>query len=72
MTRYWVVGGEYSDTSFRRIATGGKEQRIGPFDSYGAAKAEWQQRAWASVDNAHVRYRILKEGGGPSKNKKKT
>jgi hypothetical protein len=71
MPRYWIVGGEYADTSFRRIAGGGKEERIGPFDSYGAAKTEWQQRAWASVDNAHVRYRIVKEGEARAKAGKK-
>ena len=71
MPRYWVVGGEYADTSFRRIAGGGREERIGPFRGYAAAKAEWQRRAWASVDNAHVRYRIVKEGNGPPKARKK-
>jgi hypothetical protein len=62
MTRYWVVGGEYVDTTFERMAGGGPEERIGPFDSYDAAKAVWQARAWATVDNAHARYRIEEEG----------
>jgi Domain of unknown function (DUF4170) len=65
--RYWVIGGEYADTAFKRIAGGGKEERIGPFETYAAAKAEWQARAWASVDNAHVRYRIVKETGPRAK-----
>jgi hypothetical protein len=62
MARYWVIGGEYADTGFERIAGGGPEERIGPFDSYEAAKAGWQARAWATVDNAHARYRIEEEG----------
>jgi predicted nucleic acid-binding protein len=58
MARYWVVGGEYTDTDFDEIVGGGPEQRIGPFDSYEAAKAEWQRLAWATVDDANTRYRI--------------
>jgi Domain of unknown function (DUF4170) len=65
MARYWVIGGEYADTAFERIAGGGEEERIGPFESYEAAKAEWQARAWASVDSAHARYRIEEEGAAP-------
>jgi hypothetical protein len=65
MPRYWVIGGEYADTSFELIAGGAEEERIGPFDSYEAAKAEWQARAWASVDSAHSRYRIEEEGAAP-------
>jgi hypothetical protein len=62
MSRYWVVGGEYADTTFERLAGGKPEERIGPFESYDAAKAVWQARAWATVDNAQVRYRIEEEG----------
>jgi hypothetical protein len=35
-----------------------KEQWIGPFEDYQDAMAEWQKRAWSSVDRCHVRYRI--------------
>ena len=59
--RYWVVGGEYADTKFKRIAGGGKETRIGPFESYAGAKDAWQTKAWATVDSANTRYRIVKE-----------
>jgi len=62
MTQYWVVGGEYADTAFKRTAGGKPEERIGPFDNYEAAKAVWQARAWATVDNAQARYRIEEEG----------
>jgi hypothetical protein len=61
MPRYWVVGGEYADTKFKKIAGGGKETRIGPFESYAAAKDAWQAKAWATVDSANTRYRIVKE-----------
>ncbi len=66
MPRYWVIGGEYADTAFDQIVGGGEEERIGPFESYEGAKAEWQARAWASVDNAHTRYRIEEDGAAPS------
>jgi hypothetical protein len=62
MAQYWVVGGEYADTSFKRMVGGKPEERIGPFDSYEAAKACWQARAWATVDNAQTRYRIEESG----------
>ncbi len=63
MPRYWVVGGEYTDTKFKTIAGGGRETRLGPFGSYQAAKDAWQARAWATVDSANTRYRIVKEAG---------
>lgn len=65
MARYWVVGGEYTDTSFTK-AVGGVEARIGPFGSYDDAKAAWQQKAWETVDSANHRYRIEEENGGES------
>jgi hypothetical protein len=66
MSRYWVIGGEYADTAFEQIAGGAEEERIGPFESYEAAKAEWRARAWGSVDSAHARYRIEEEAANPS------
>lgn len=57
MQRYWVIGGEYRDTSFKSPATG-REQWIGPFDSFEQAKKEWARLAWATVDDATTRYRI--------------
>ena len=71
MSRYWVIGGEYADTAFRKLAAGKAEERIGPFDSYEAAKAAWQGRAWATVDSANTRYRIVKEASArkPAKTK---
>jgi hypothetical protein len=54
---YWVVGGSYRDTSFREPVSG-KEQWFGPFASYDEARAEWQKRAWSTVDDAMSRFRI--------------
>lgn len=61
MARYWVIGGEYSDTSFESIVGGGAEERHGPFATRDDALAKWQQLAWSTVDNAHARYRIEQE-----------
>jgi hypothetical protein len=57
-TQYWVIGGEYTDTSFRTIMGGGAERRVGPFSSYDEARKQWAALSMASVDNALVRYRI--------------
>ncbi len=61
MRRFWVVGGLYADTRFERMADGEPEPRIGPFASHDLAKAEWQRQAWATVDDAHARFRIEEE-----------
>jgi hypothetical protein len=58
---FWVIGGVYADTKFERLAGGGAEERIGPFATHADAKAEWQRRAWSTVDDAHARYRIEEE-----------
>ena len=62
-SRYWVVGGEYTDTDFSHVVAGTEEEHLGPFDSYKAAHQAWAARAWATVDNAHKRYCIVEEPG---------
>ncbi len=61
MKRYWVVGGEYKTTRFEVLVDPTKEERYGPFPTREAARAKWAERAMATVDNAHVRYRIEKD-----------
>ena len=63
MTMFWVIGGEYEDTSFSRILGGGGEQRIGPYKTYDEAMAAWRAKAMETVDNANIRFHIEKEGG---------
>src|SRR5262249_22620023 len=53
-------------TRFDKLVGGKPEQRLGPFATYADAKAQWQARAWATVDNANVRYRIEEETARPS------
>ncbi len=57
MAQFYVVGGEYTDTRFCQ-AVGGAEKWIGPFPDYETAKKEWQKRAWQTVDDCTMRYRI--------------
>jgi Domain of unknown function (DUF4170) len=60
--RYWVVGGEYTDTDFTALVDGQDEERHGPYDELETARKEWAGLSMAKVDNAMVRYRI--EHGG--------
>ena len=59
--RYWVVGGEYVDTGFRQVVPGTTEERSGPFTTYEDAHKAWQAKAWATVDSATKRFRIVEE-----------
>lgn len=59
--RYWVIGGEYTDTAFTTIVGGGEPARQGPFDSYDAARDAWANLSWSHIDDAHVRYTIETE-----------
>lgn len=65
-SRYWVIGGEYVDTTFTIVADGTTEERIGPFATYEEARNAWQGRAWATVDSCSRRYRIVEEALAPS------
>lgn len=61
--KYWVVGGAYTDTSFTEIAGGGAEERHGPHATADAARRKWAALSMAAVDDAHARYRVVREGG---------
>ena len=55
---YWVIGGEYVDTDFVKIAGGGEPERHGPYSTYDEAKEGWAHLSWEHIDDAHVRYTI--------------
>jgi hypothetical protein len=61
MSRFWVIGGEYTDTTFAKLQPGKSEERHGPFASYGEAYEVWNSRARATIDDAHTRFRIVEE-----------
>lgn len=56
---YWVVGGEYADTSFTKVADGAELEVYGPFEKW-EALGFWRGITAKSVDNALVRYDIRK------------
>ncbi len=57
---YYVIGGEYADTSFTTLAEGVREERYGPF-SEKEAHDTWRALTGKTVDNALIRYRVKPE-----------
>ena len=55
--QYWVIGGEYRDTSFREL-TDRPAEAVGPFADYDQALAVWRERSLATRPQPHVRYTI--------------
>ncbi|PKU23900.1 DUF4170 domain-containing protein [Telmatospirillum siberiense] len=55
---WFVVGGEYADVDFARIATGQKLETYGPF-SRPEALAVWRSITAKTVDSALTRYDIV-------------
>ena len=54
---YWVVGGEYADPGFTRLAKGKELEVYGPFER-AEAMGFWRGMAAKSVDDALMRYDI--------------
>ena len=63
-TRFWVEGGEHADATFAGLAPG-KAEIHGPFATYEEARAIWQSRTMATIDNALTRFKVV-VGEGPS------
>ena len=53
--KFFVIGGEYADTSFEKIADGKELEEYGPFPER-EAKEFWRNITGKTVDNAMVRY----------------
>lgn len=56
--KYWVVGGEYADSSFTKIRSGKELEVYGPFDEWDSALGFWRGITAKSVDDAMIRYDI--------------
>lgn len=56
---HWVVGGEYADSSFTKLAAGKQLEVFGPFEKW-EALGFWRALTSRSVDDAMVRYDIRK------------
>jgi hypothetical protein len=52
---WFVVGGEYADTSFDVIAPGKQLESHGPFSRQDALN-KWRELTGKTVDNAMIRY----------------
>jgi hypothetical protein len=60
MTKYYVAGGQYLDTLFKRMKPGTREQ-YGPFDDFARARDKWYERAMATIDDTYYRFTIQTE-----------
>ena len=58
--RFWVVGGEYADTSFRAL-TCGQVTIAGPFDNEEEAKLAWRGLYDRQPCSALTRFSIVHE-----------
>lgn len=53
--KFYVIGGEYADSAFTRIANGKTLEKYGPYTA-DEARAFWRDITGRTVDNAMVRY----------------
>ncbi len=60
-SRFWVVGGDYTDCNFERIVPG-SEQIHGPFANENRAHTEWKRLTFRDQLPATRRYSIATEG----------
>jgi hypothetical protein len=60
---YYVVGGEYRDTTFRELIK--PAPVTGPFESYVQAYEAWRARARETVDQAYARFQIVQTMDAP-------
>jgi hypothetical protein len=66
--KFYVIGGEYADTSFREPFPGTKLETYGPFATEREAKVRWRELTGQSIDNAMVRYFISSDEAPGEKN----
>lgn len=57
---YIVIGGELENISEEHYKDPSQIKFVGFFDSHQAASKEWKAHSQKDVDNAHMRYRIIK------------
>lgn len=57
--RYWVVGGEYADTSFKTL-TCNRPTVVGPFDNEDDARQAWKG-LYTGGSSALTRFSIVHE-----------
>lgn len=60
---YYVVGGEYSDTTFRNLVKPAPVS--GPFEHYIDAFEAWRASSMETVDQAYARFQIVQTVDAP-------
>lgn len=61
MRRFWIIGGEYTDTRFESLIDG-TERLIGPFAEHREARAVWDRVAAETRSVCTARFTIVQEG----------
>ena len=56
--QFWVIGGEYRDTSFVDLIDG-TSRVFGPFRDYNEARAQWGEQSMARRSEATTRFTIV-------------
>ena len=56
-TFFYVIGGEFTDTSFESVLTR-SNQIHGPFKTHAEALTKWRSLSFQETGNAQVRYEI--------------
>jgi len=59
-TRFWVVGGEYTDTSFNELVSG-SERVMGPYGDRDAALLAWRRVAEETRGDCYARFTVAAE-----------
>jgi hypothetical protein len=59
--RYWVIGGEYSNTAFKTLKAGAHPDVAGPFDTREEARVAWKRLSEEHRSCATARYSIASE-----------
>ncbi len=59
-TRFWVVGGEYTDMSFNQLVHG-SESVLGPFMDRDSAVSAWKRAAEETRGKCRVRFTVAQE-----------
>ncbi len=58
--RFWVVGGEYTDTTFNQLVSG-SERLMGPYLDRDAALIAWRRVAEETRGDCHARFTVAEE-----------
>jgi len=63
LRQWWVIGGVWEDTSWKKVLPGTAECH-GPYATHREAEKQWRALSWAHVDNCHARF-IVEEHDKP-------